>query len=94
VLRQASEPVQLMQPTDQWVPTAKNLAHQTFIPCFNRPQVAESGGGYGGWNKAVSIERDSFGKDQLLEPLSLFERGLYPQIRCAWENAFCELTLS
>jgi hypothetical protein len=56
------------------------LGHQTFIPCLNRPQVAESRCGYCGSNKAVSIERNSFRKEQLLEPLALIERRLHPQV--------------
>jgi hypothetical protein len=49
------------------------LVHQTFIPALNRPQVAEGRCGYGGSNKAASVERDSAWKEQLLEPLPLFE---------------------
>jgi hypothetical protein len=49
------------------------LVHQTFISILNRPQVAEGQCGYGGSNKAVSVERDSVGKEQLLEPLPLVE---------------------
>ena len=37
------------------------------------PQVTEGRCGYAGSNKAVSVERDSVRKEQLLEPLSLFE---------------------
>jgi hypothetical protein len=47
--------------------------HQTFIFSLNRPQVAEGECGCGGSNKAVSVERDSVWKEQLLEPLALFE---------------------
>ena len=65
--------VNLLQPPRQWVPTGAILVHQTFIPSLNRPQVAEGRCGYGGSNKAVSVERDSLGKEQLLEPLALFE---------------------
>jgi hypothetical protein len=36
--------------------------------------------GYGGSNKAVSVERNSFRKEQLLEPLTPFERRLHPEI--------------
>jgi hypothetical protein len=31
-------------------------------------------------NKPISVERDSVGKEQLLEPLTLVERGLDPEI--------------
>ena len=39
--------------------------HQTFIPSLDSPQVVEGGCGYGGSNKAVSVERDSVRKEQL-----------------------------
>ena len=54
------------------------LGRQTFIPNLNRPQVAEAG--YCGSNKAVSVERNSFRKEQVLEPLALIERRLHPQV--------------
>jgi hypothetical protein len=78
------------QPADHWVPTDAVLVHQTFIPALNRPQVAEGRCGYGGSNKAVSVERDSVWKEQLLEPLALLERRLHPQVGGARQNAFCE----
>jgi hypothetical protein len=37
------------------------------------PQVAEGRLGDAGSNQAISVERDSVRKEQLLEPLSLFE---------------------
>jgi hypothetical protein len=40
--------------------------HQTFIPSLDPPQVVEGGRGYGGSNKAVSVERDSVRKEQEL----------------------------
>jgi hypothetical protein len=40
--------------------------HHPFIPTLNRLQVAESRRGYGGSNKAVSVERNPFRKEQLL----------------------------
>jgi hypothetical protein len=61
------------KPAGQWVPSGTNLGHHTFIPALNWPQIAEGRRGYGGSNKAVSIERDSAWKEQLLEPLPLFE---------------------
>jgi len=67
------------------------FAYQTFIPTFNRPQVAEGRYSCGGSNKAVSVERDSFGKEQLLEPLALFEGRLHPQVGGSWQNPFCKL---
>ena len=48
--------------------------HQTFISSLNRPQVAEGRCGYAGSNKAFSVERDSVGKEQLLEPLTRTSR--------------------
>jgi hypothetical protein len=36
-------------------------------------EVAQGPRGYAGSNKAISVERDSVGKEQSLEPLSLFE---------------------
>jgi hypothetical protein len=37
------------------------------------PQVAEGRCGYTGSKKPISVERDSVGKEELLEPLSLVE---------------------
>ena len=48
--------------------------HQTFIFSLNRPQVAEGRCGYAGSNRAFSVERDSVGKEQLLEPLTRTSR--------------------
>jgi hypothetical protein len=56
------------------------LGHQPFIHNLNRPQVAEGRCGCGGSNKAISVERNSLGKEQLLEPLALFERRLHPEV--------------
>ena len=55
--------------------TGSNPVRSTkpFIPTLSSPQVAESRSGYGGSNKAASVERDSVGKEQWLEPLPLFE---------------------
>jgi hypothetical protein len=55
------------------VPTAAVLVHHPFISILNRPQIAEGRCGYGGSNKTVSVERESVWKEQLLEPLPLFE---------------------
>ena len=54
------------------------------------PASTESRCGYAGSNKADSVERNSGGKEQLLEPLPLFERCLHPEVIGARENAFCE----
>jgi hypothetical protein len=45
------------------------------------PQVAEGRCRCGGSNKAISVERDSLRREQLLEPLALIERRLDPKIR-------------
>jgi hypothetical protein len=82
--------IQLLKPDRNSVPTRDVLVHQTFIPALDLPLVAEGRCGYGGSNKAVSVERNSLGKEQLLEPLALFERRLYPQVRGARQNAFSE----
>ena len=42
--------------------------------------VAEGQCGYPGSNKAISVERDSVRKEQLLGTLPLFERGLHPAV--------------
>ena len=68
------------QPDAQLVPTGDGLVHQVFIRRVNLPQVVEGWRGYGGSNKAVSVKRDSFRKEQLLEPQALLERRLHPEI--------------
>ncbi len=60
------------------------------FPVLDFPQVAEGRCGYAGSNKAISVERDSVRKEQLLEPLTLVERRLHPQVGGARQNAFCE----
>ena len=65
-------------------------AHQTFISGSDFPQVAEGRCGYAGSNKAISVERDPVGKEQLLEPLALIKCGLDPQVGRARQNPFCE----
>ena len=62
----------------------------SFISGSDFPQVAEGRCGYAGSNKAISVERDSIRKEQLLEPLTLVERRLHPQIGGARQNPFCE----
>src|SRR5829696_2193622 len=64
--------------------------HHPFISGLDFPQVAEGLCGYAGSNKAFSVERNSVGKEQLLEPLSLFEGRLNPEVRGARQNAFCK----
>jgi hypothetical protein len=64
--------------------------HHPFISGLDFPQVAEGRCGYAGSNKAFSVERNSVGKEQLLEPLSLFEGRLNPEVRGARQNAFCK----
>ena len=63
--------LQLPERRQEWFDSG--LAHQTFIPTVNRPPVAEGRCGYAGSHKAISVERDSVGKEQLLEPLPLLE---------------------
>ena len=58
-----SHVLELPQPDRQLVPTRAGLVHHPFISILDRPQVAEGRRGYGGSNKAVSIERDSLRKD-------------------------------
>ena len=57
-----------------------HLVHHPFISGLDFPQVAEGRCGYAGSNKAFSVERDSLGKEQLLEPLALLERCLHPEV--------------
>jgi hypothetical protein len=78
------------QPEHDLVPTGAGLAHQTFIFGSYFPQVAEGRCGYAGSNKAISVERDSVRKEQLLEPLALVEGRLHPQVGGARQNAFCD----
>ena len=68
-----SQLIEMPQPARYSVPTGKRLVHQPFISSFNRPQVAEGRRGYAGSNTPISVERDSVWKEQLLEPLPLFE---------------------
>ena len=42
------------------------------------------------FQQAISVERDSIRKEQLLEPLTLVERRLHPQLGRARQNPFCE----
>jgi hypothetical protein len=51
----------------------QGVVHQPFISVLDRSQVAEGRCGYAGSNRAFSVERDSVWKEQLLEPLPLFE---------------------
>jgi hypothetical protein len=78
------------EPVRYPVPTGSRLIHHPFISILDRPQVAEGRCGYPGSNKAVSVERDSLWKEQMLEPLALLKRRLHPQIGGARQNAFCE----
>jgi len=54
------------------------------------PQVTESRCSCAGSNKPIWVERDSAGKEQLSEPLPLFERGLHQEVCGARQNPFCE----
>jgi hypothetical protein len=55
------------------VPTGDVLVHQTFIFGSDFPHVAEGWCSCTGSNKPISVERDFVRKEQLLEPLPLFE---------------------
>ena len=82
--------LRLTEPILYPVPSGENLGHQHFIFGPDSPQVAEGRCGYAGSNKAFSVERDSVWKEELLEPLPLFERRLHPEVIGARQNAFCE----
>ena len=89
-LSSTAEGGNLLQLFDQWVRTAENLGHRTFISSSDFPQLVESRCGYAGSNKSISVKSNSVGKEQLLEPLALVERNLHPEVGGAWQNAFCE----
>ena len=89
-LRGPLEVFDLPHPAGQWVPSGENLGHHPFISILDRPQVAEGRCGYAGSNKAFSVERDSVWKEQLLEPLPLFECRLHPEVGRARQNTFCK----
>jgi hypothetical protein len=55
-------------------------AHHLFISTLRRRQVLEKWCRCGGSIESISVERDSFRKEQLLKPLLLIERGLHPQV--------------
>ena len=52
--------------------------------------MPERVGAYAGSNKAISAEHHTIREEQLLEPLSLFERRLHPQVRRPRQDALCE----
>jgi hypothetical protein len=56
------------------------VAHHTFITTLGRRQVLEKWCRYGGSIESISVERDSFRKEQLLHPLLVIERGLHPEV--------------
>jgi hypothetical protein len=62
------------------------MSQEEHISILDRPQGAEGRCGYAGSNKAVAVERDSVWKEQLLEPLALFERRLHPQVCGAFDT--------
>ena len=47
---------------------------------FTGRQVLEKWCGYGGSIESISVERDSFREEQLLQPLLVVERRLHPQV--------------
>jgi hypothetical protein len=58
---------------DHGVPTAAGLVQNPFISDPDFPQVAESQCSCGGSNQRGTVERNSLWKEELLEPLPLFE---------------------
>jgi hypothetical protein len=63
---------------------------QTFISGSDLQQVAEDRWSCVGSNKPISVERDSFGEEPLLEPLSLVEGSLHPEVGGTRQDAFCK----
>jgi hypothetical protein len=57
---------------------------------LRRRQVVEKWRRCGGSIESISVVRDSFREEQLLQPLLVVERRLDPQVRGARQNAFCE----
>jgi hypothetical protein len=68
----------------------QSVTHVPGIPCYlslrkntfgsDFPQIAAGRRGYAGSNTSISAERDSIRKEQLLEPLSLVEGSLHPEV--------------
>jgi hypothetical protein len=54
-------------------------AHHSFST-LGRRQVLEKWCRYGGSIEPISVERDSFREEQLLQPLLVIERGLHPEV--------------
>jgi hypothetical protein len=69
----APQGVDLPQPRQKLVPTGAVLVHQTFIFGLDSPQAGKAVAVCGGSIKPISVERDSVGTEQLLEPLPLVE---------------------
>jgi hypothetical protein len=55
-------------------------AHHFFNSTLRRRQVVEKWRRYSGSIESISVERDSFRKEQLLEALLVVERSLNPQV--------------
>jgi hypothetical protein len=55
-------------------------AHHSFISTLGRRQVFEKWRRYGGSIKPISVVRDSFREEQLLQPLLVIKRGLHPEV--------------
>ena len=55
-------------------------AHHSFISTLGRRQVVEKWCRYGGSIESISVVRDSFREEQLLQPLLVVERRLHPEV--------------
>ena len=55
-------------------------AHHSFINALRRRQVFEKWCRYGGSIESISVVRDPFREEQLLQPLLVVERRLDPQV--------------
>jgi hypothetical protein len=62
----------------------------TFISSLDFPQVAESRCGCAGSNKPISRRTRFRQEEQLLEPLSLVEGSLHPEVGGTRQEAFCK----
>ena len=56
------------------------MVHHSFLSAFVWRQVIEKWCGYGGSIEPISVERNSFREEQLLQPLLVIERGLQSQV--------------
>jgi hypothetical protein len=90
VPRDSCRPPQAVHCTDpqiELVPTGWHWGRQIFIDLFTSRQVLEKRRSYRGSTKSISVERDSFREEQLLQSLFVVERRLHPQVRGTRQNA-------